>query len=200
MLIVKSTDGGASFTGTTTPVAELPSVSDERAGHLADQWWQWAALTPRHGVAVAYYDRKYGDDQQTGFMDITMRRGTGGHVRVTNRSLPPVNEFPEAGASTGTFLGDYIGLAVGPDGIAHPAWAGTRNPVFSPSAGGDVRELVDAGQGSDIYPRSLPASGSLWACSSPPACARPTAPSRWPTSAASPTCWPAWRCCRAPCW
>ena len=29
--------------------------------------------------------------------------------------------------------------------------------------------------------------------SSPPACAHPTVSSRWPTSAASPTCWPAWR-------
>jgi hypothetical protein len=28
--------------------------------------------------------------------------------------------------------------------------------VFSPSTGGDVRELVKAGQGTDIYTRSLP--------------------------------------------
>jgi hypothetical protein len=41
IVVSVSTDGGASFTGTSTPVAELPSVSDERAGHLADQWWQW---------------------------------------------------------------------------------------------------------------------------------------------------------------
>jgi hypothetical protein len=154
MLIVKSTDGGASFTGTSTPVEQLPSISDER-GTLADQWWQWAALTPGRHVAVVYYDRTYGSDQQTGFMDITMRRGNGSHVRVTDRSLPPLNEFPEAGASTGVFLGDYIGLAVGSDGKAHPAWADTRNPIFTQAAG-DVRQLVRAGQGSDIYTRSLP--------------------------------------------
>jgi hypothetical protein len=157
VLIVKSTDGGASFTGTTTPVAELPSVSDENPRtQLADQWWQWAARNPKGGVTVAYYDRKYGDAQQTGFMDITMRRGNGSHVRVTNRSLPPTQEFPEAGASTGVFVGDYMGLAVGADGRAHPIWTDTRNPVFSPSTGGDVRELVKAGQGTDIYTRSLP--------------------------------------------
>jgi len=154
IVVSVSTDGGASFTGTTTPVEQLPSISDERAT-LADQWWQWAALTPRGGVAVAYYDRKYGTDQQTGFMDITMRRGNGSHVRVTDRSLPPLNEFPEAGASSGIFLGDYIGLAVGSDGQAHPAWADTRNPIFTQSAT-DVRQLVNAGQGSDIYTRSLP--------------------------------------------
>jgi len=154
IVVSVSTDGGASFTGTTTPVEQLPSISDERAT-LADQWWQWAALTPRGGVAVAYYDRKYGTDQQTGFMDITMRRGNGSRVRVTDRSLPPLNEFPVAGASTGIFLGDYIGLAVGSDGKAHPAWADTRNPIFTQDPA-DVRRLVNAGQGSDIYTRSLP--------------------------------------------
>jgi hypothetical protein len=155
IVVSVSTDAGASFTGTTTPVAELPSISDERAT-LADQWWQWAALNPRGGVTVAYYDRKYGDAQQTGFMDITMRRGNGNHVRVTNQSLPPTQEFPEAGASSGIFIGDYMGVAVGSDGMAHPIWTDTRNPIFTPSTGGDVRQLVNAGQGSDIYTRSLP--------------------------------------------
>jgi hypothetical protein len=157
IVVSVSTDGGASFTGTGTPVAELPSISDENPStQLADQWWQWAALNPKGGVTVAYYDRKYGDAQQTGFMDITMRRGNGSHVRVTNRSLPPTQEFPEAGASTGVFVGDYMGVAVGADGLAHPIWTDTRNPVFTPSTGGDVRELVNAGQGTDIYTRSLP--------------------------------------------
>ena len=153
-----STDAGASFTGTTTPVAELPSLSDERpGGQLADQFWQWAAYNPKTGrVTTAYYDRKYGDAQSTGGFDITMRRGNGDHVRVTNRSLPPTQEFPEAGASTGIFVGDYMGVAVGSDGVAHPVWTDTRNPIFSPSTGGDVRELVPAGQGTDIYTRALP--------------------------------------------
>jgi hypothetical protein len=157
IVVSVSTDAGASFTGTGTPVAELPSISDENPRtQLADQWWQWAARNPKGGVTVAYYDRKYGDAQQTGFMDITLRRGNGGHVRVTNRSLPPTQEFPEAGASTGIFVGDYVGLAVGSDGMAHPVWTDTRNPIFTPSTGGDVRELVNAGQGTDIYTRSLP--------------------------------------------
>jgi hypothetical protein len=158
IVVSVSTDAGASFTGTTTPVWELPSLSDERpGGQLADQFWQWAAHNPRTGrVTTAYYDRKYGDDQRTGEFDITMRRSNGDHVRVTNRSLPPTQEFPEAGASTGIFLGDYMGVAVGSDGIAHPVWTDTRNPIFSPSTGDDVRELVPAGQGSDIYTRALP--------------------------------------------
>jgi hypothetical protein len=47
-------------------------------------------------------------------------------------------------------------VAVGSDGVAHPVWTDTRNPIFSPSTGGDVRELVPAGQGTDIYTRALP--------------------------------------------
>jgi hypothetical protein len=79
-------------------------------------------------------------------------------VRVTDRSLPPLNEFPEAGASSGIFLGDYIGLAVGSDGTAHPAWADTRNPIFTQSAG-DVRQLVRAGQAPTSTPAAWPGSG-----------------------------------------
>jgi hypothetical protein len=133
-----STDAGASFTGTATPVEQLPSISDERpGGPFADQWWQWAALNPETGrVTTAYYDRKYGDAQQTGFMDITLRRGDGSHMRVTNRSLPPTQEFPEAGASSGVFLGDYMGVAVGSDGVAHPVW--TDTPATPPDPVGDV--------------------------------------------------------------
>ena len=119
--------------------------------------WQWAAHNPKTSkVTVAYYDRKYGDAQATGAFDITLRRGNGDHVRVTNRTLPPTQEFPEAGASTGVFVGDYMGVAVGSDGVAHPVWTDTRNPIFSPSTGDDVRELVPAGQGTDIYTRALP--------------------------------------------
>jgi hypothetical protein len=110
-----SVNGGTTFTGGTTPVASLPSVSDERpGGHLADQWWQWAALTPNGGLVSSYYDRKYGDDQSSGEMDVSMRRGSGAHVRVTDASMPPPAEFPASAAVPfSTFFGDYSGLAVG---------------------------------------------------------------------------------------
>jgi hypothetical protein len=153
-----SVNGGASFTGGTTPVASLPSVSDEHpGGHLADQWWQWAALTPSGGLVTSYYDRKYGDDQSSGEMDVSMRRGNGAHVRVTDASMPPPAEFPaSATVPFSTFFGDYSGLAVGSDGIAHPVWVDSRNPSFAPGSP-DPRVLVPIGPGSDIYTRRLPA-------------------------------------------
>lgn len=150
-----STDGGASFTGTSTDVTELPSVSTEGA-QLSDQWWQWSALTPRGKVATVYYDRKYGDDMATGFMDITLFKGFGAPVRVTNVSFPSSNEFPD-GNGASQFMGDYTGLAVGSDGVAHPFWTDARNPIFtySTASGDDARVLVPAGFGSDVYTAAI---------------------------------------------
>jgi len=142
-----STDGGATFTGRMTPVADLPSVNDE-GPILADQWFQWTAQS--HGRAITtYYDRKYGDDQSSGFMDFTLADGNR-HVRVTDRSVPPANDFPGTSGFS-TFMGDYTGLAIGRDGVAHPAWEDTRNPIFTFDPSGDARELTFAGYGGDIY-------------------------------------------------
>jgi hypothetical protein len=153
-----STNGGASFSGTSVPVSSLPSRNDE-GRHLADQWFQWTARTPQ-GVSISsYYDRKYGDDQSSGFMDFTLAVGVAGaHVRVTDRSLPPSNEFPGTSGFS-TFLGDYNGLAVGRDGAVHPAWPDTRNPIFTFDLSGDARQRVFAGFGADIYTASLHPSG-----------------------------------------
>ncbi len=154
-----STNGGATFTGTTTDPEHLPAISDE-GNHLADQWWQWTAGNPKTGKAVAaYYDRKYGSDQSTGFMDISVVKSNGSHVRATDQSMPPSNEF--AGSSGfSTFMGDYNAVAVGSDGVIHPVWADTRNPifVFDPSSG-DARTLFDGGHGADIYSAAIHDSG-----------------------------------------
>lgn len=150
-----STDGGASFTGTSTDVSLLPSVSAE-GPVLSDQWWQWSALTPRGKVATMYYDRRFDNNMATGFMDISLFKGFGAPVRVTNVSFPSSNEFPN-GAGASTFMGDYSGLAVGSDGIAHPVWTDARNPIFtfSMAPGDDARTLIPAGFGSDIYTAAI---------------------------------------------
>ena len=78
-----STDGGATFTGSNTPPQDLPSVNDEGTT-LADQWWEWLAKGPNGVIADAYYDRKYGNDQSTGYMDITLATGSS-HVQYLHR-------------------------------------------------------------------------------------------------------------------
>ncbi len=44
---------------------------------LADEWWQWSALTPRGKVATMYYDRRFDNNMATGFMDISLFKGIG---------------------------------------------------------------------------------------------------------------------------
>ena len=88
-------------------------------------------------------------------MDITLRRSNETFVRVTNDSMPPSNEFPDVNGFS-TFMGDYTGLAIGSDGIAHPVWTDSRNPIFAyDPAAADPRVPVFAGFGVDIYTASI---------------------------------------------
>ncbi|MDI2130140.1 sialidase family protein [Yinghuangia seranimata] len=119
-----STDGGRSFAGTNTDVRRLPSVGAGGQGR-SDQFWQGAAFTPRGTLVVSYYDRQYGDDATTGYSDITVSAASGrdltrfSDTRATSSSMPPPTQF------SGTFYGDYAGLAVTND-TAYPVWSDTR--------------------------------------------------------------------------
>ncbi|HYU57833.1 MAG TPA: sialidase family protein [Actinomycetota bacterium] len=150
-----SNDGGASFTGTDTNVEKLTVISNEMVGKpLADQWWQWTAFNPAtNHVVTSYYDRKYGQSQQNGNMDITMHRGDNSYVRVTNKSIPPSRDFTGASGSS-LFLGDYAGLAVGTDGQAHPFWTDTRNAAFAPNPANPL-VLSFSHFSADVYTRRL---------------------------------------------
>ena len=146
-----SLDGGASFSGTSTPVWSLPSVP--APSPLTDQWFQWTAKT-NFAAIVSFYDRSYGDAESSGFMDFTLTRIGGSPIRLTDVSMPPSNEFPDVNGYS-LFMGDYTGIAMGSDGKAHPAWEDTRNPIFTFDTSGDARVLIPAGFGGDIYTRSL---------------------------------------------
>lgn len=122
VLLSRSTDGGKTFTGKTTNVRVLPSVrgNDPRA----DQFWQWAAFDHAGNLAVSYYDRAYGNDEQTGFSGISLTGSSNGRNfatrPVTTSSMPPETQFE------GEFVGDYSGLSAGDE--AHPIWTDTRDP------------------------------------------------------------------------
>jgi hypothetical protein len=121
IVVSRSTDAGGSFTGGTTDVRELPSAraNDPRA----DQFWQWAAFSDNGRLAVSYYDRAYGNDEQTGFSDVSLSGSRNSRdfatARVTTGSMPPPTEF------AGGFFGDYSGLTA--DDVAHPVWMDTRD-------------------------------------------------------------------------
>jgi hypothetical protein len=123
IVISRSTNAGATFTGGTTNVRALPAT--RAADNRTDQFWQWAAFDPNGHLGVSYYDRAYGNDETTGFSDVSLSGSSNGSdfatTRVTTASMPPPTQFE------GTFFGDYSGLSVGADG-AHPFWMDTRDP------------------------------------------------------------------------
>jgi hypothetical protein len=150
-----SNNGGQKFTGTHTGVTHLPSCSLELGREFTDQWWQWTALDNSGRAVSSYYDRSYGNDQATGYMDFTLVVGSSA-TRVTDFSMPPSNEFPDVNGYS-VFMGDYTGLAIGSDNVAHPVWTDTRNGLytFDDTPGADPRVLTFAGQDEDVYTAAI---------------------------------------------
>lgn len=161
IVVSQSSNGGRSFTGGRTNVRQLPAVRN--ADPRADQFWQWAAFDPRGRLAVSYYDRAYGNDETTGFSDVTLSGSRDGQTfasqRVTSSSMPPATQFE------GAFFGDYSGLSAAD--TAHPFWMDTRDPnvfVCRDSAGQVVNPPnlctasapnADVANDENVYSQSL---------------------------------------------
>ena len=129
ILLSVSSDRGSTFTGTTTDPRKLPVVTTASGQANTDQWFQWAAFTPKGTLAVSYYDRQYGSDETTGEMDVsvsTSRDLASFKVsRATSTSMPLPTQFPDTQGNS-VFFGDYSGLSA--QSGAHPLWMDTRNP------------------------------------------------------------------------
>jgi hypothetical protein len=127
ILISTSTNGGASFTGTTTDPRQLTSITSTGKQKTTDQFWQWAAYSNTGKLAVSYYDRQYGQDEFNGSSDVSLsglNTWNFSTVRVTTGSMPPPTQFPDVNGAS-LFYGDYTGLAaVG--NVAYPIWMDTR--------------------------------------------------------------------------
>jgi len=170
ILLSVSSDRGATFTGTTTDPRQLPVVTTASGQANTDQWFQWAAFTPKGTLAVSYYDRQYGSDETTGDMDVSLSTSSDlarfKVSRATSTSMPLPTQFPDT-QGNGVFIGDYTGLTAVSG--AHPLWADTRNPdaFLCPgtAAPGVPPALCTAAEPNgllandqQIYTRGLPAS------------------------------------------
>jgi hypothetical protein len=124
ILLSVSGDKGTTFTGTTADPRVLPVATTDPGQATTSQWWQWIDFTKNGKLATSYYDRQYGTDEATGFMDVSLSGSNDtvsfGVKRVTSSSMPPPTQF------AGVFLGDYTGL-VAPTN-ANPLWMDTRSP------------------------------------------------------------------------
>jgi len=127
ILISTSSNGGASFTGTGVDPRSATMVTQGERQAGTDQWWQWAAINNQGNLGVSYYDRQYGDNELTGYSDISLSGSRDmvnfGQNRITTASMPPPTQFPGA---SGHFWGDYTGFSyVG--ALAYPIWSDTRS-------------------------------------------------------------------------
>jgi hypothetical protein len=118
VLMARSTDGGA---GWSRPVFVSRAAND--------QFFPWAAVAPNGTLEVVFMDRSY--DTANSKYGITLARGTRTFTATrvdTGLSDPNDARWFAVGGQT-AFLGDYNGLAIGSDGIAHPFWTDMRRVV-----------------------------------------------------------------------
>jgi hypothetical protein len=125
ILMSVSSNAGGSFTGGAGAADPRTQTTVNVASQAASsQFWQWAAFNKDGKLAVSYYDRQYGTDETTGWLDFTLSGSkdlaTFATKRVTSSSMPPPTQF------SGQFFGDYTGLDAVDD--AHPLWMDTRDP------------------------------------------------------------------------
>jgi hypothetical protein len=119
-----SHNGGAIFTGTNQDVRMLPVAESTTAQRSTDQYFHGMAFSGSGTLVVGAYDRSYGNDETTGFSDISVLTSANltkfsTSQRVTTTSMPPATEF------NGTFFGDYTQLAAAGQ-TAYPVWSDTR--------------------------------------------------------------------------
>ena len=129
VFIVKSTDGGLTWSG-VTPVATGPASDN-------DQFYPWAAVGPTGKVYIRYADRQY-DSNNIQYGQTLATSTDGGTTFALSRvDTAPSNPddsvwFVTAQAPGQTvFLGDYDGLAVGSDDVPHPIWTDMRNTILA---------------------------------------------------------------------
>jgi len=164
MVLSASTDGAATFTGTTTDVRQLPVIGAGTRTSHSDQYWQGTVFSPRGTLVIGYYDRQYGTDETTGFSDITLTTTSDlthfTSTRATSSSMPPPTQF------NGQFYGDYF-MVDATARTAYPTWSDTRTPALflCPGTGttGNPPQLCQApaanatvANDEDIYTAAIP--------------------------------------------
>ncbi len=143
VFVTKSSNGGTSWTS-ANPVASGDAEKN-------DQFYPWAAVSDHGTLLVAYKDRSYDPGNiKSGETLVSSNDGAtfSRPVRVdTGLSNPNDSRwFTNRGQTNGkaTFIGDYEGLAIGSDGVAHPLWTDMRIAAFPNPPSGRGHNTQDA--------------------------------------------------------
>ncbi len=123
ILYSESRDRGASF---------RPAIKVNDDTGTADQIFPWVAVAGDASIWVAYYDRRDDPDNRLMMTYVSMKRP---NQRAFGPALRASTDFIDGNVGFGgTFIGDYIGVAAGPN-FGHPIWASTfRNQQDAASA------------------------------------------------------------------
>ncbi|MEE8384575.1 MAG: hypothetical protein V3S01_01475, partial [Dehalococcoidia bacterium] len=125
VFILKSADGGVTWANPEDGSSSPLRVNQDPVGNGKDQWFPFAAVGPDGRVDVVFYDRR--GDPFNRFAHTYLARShdsgaTWSEIRVTERSSNMNWAFER-----GLFMGDYNGMAIGPDGTSYPFWTDARN-------------------------------------------------------------------------
>jgi len=114
-----------------------------------DQFFPWVAVGPGGVVGVGYMDRSY--DPANSLYGFTLatsknRRAAFSAVQASTALSDPNHSRWFSGRTGGksTFIGDYNGLAFGPDGVAHPFWTDMRYVVKVGTRSGTTQDVFTA--------------------------------------------------------
>jgi hypothetical protein len=115
-----------------------------------DQFYPWGAVAPDGTLNVSFMDRSYDPANVQYGITLARRRGAQLRSQEVDTALSDPNHARWFSSATGgktTFLGDYTGLALDGNGVAHPVWTDMRRVVT-------VRQLT--GTTEDIFTAAVP--------------------------------------------
>jgi len=118
VFIVKSSDGGVTW---SPPLR----VNQDPPGNGKDQWFPFAAVAPDGRVDVMFYDRS--EDPLNHFAHVHLARSRDGGATWSDSRISDAASNMNWAFENGLFMGDYNGLAIGPDGTSYPFWTDARN-------------------------------------------------------------------------
>ncbi len=143
VFIVRSDDGGTTWTSVLT------GLKAEN-----DQFYPWAAVDSTGVLKVRFADRRYdlANVKYGQTLATSSNLGISFAATEADTGLSNPNDsrwFTNGGTTNGkaTFIGDYDGLAIGSDGVAHPIWTDMRTTAFStvpPGRGHKTQDAVTA--------------------------------------------------------
>ena len=136
VFIASSTDRGATWS------------SPQQIALPGDQFYPWGAVGPDGTLNVSFMDRSYDSaNSKYGITLVRVPRHGGTTLRRVDSGLSDPNHARWFSSATGgktTFLGDYTGLAIGSDGIAHPVWTDMRRVVTVRDTTGTTEDIFTA--------------------------------------------------------